>query len=773
MALIPIPTKLKGLNRDRAENQRRLDSRIHRAVQKTVLGPLLQDKAKPRSWVWRCADGKKRRFQPSLAAWLADYPEQRSYLGLSDRRCLWCEVKPNQLERLPEDYGKRMTDPDGRLFELPAKELAPPRDYAEYERRWLSHSADELKELKAEGVILEENPLWGLHGPLVDVPKPDILHTIYLGLMKDVLKWVDSTLESLGLQDVFNTIWANVPGYHDIPKPTKTHREVSVWQGKEIRHMARYLLAVISATVQAETDVDLTAPTLDQAEGRTDESDSEGEEGDDETAVVREGAGSTCPENHDPIELIRDARKRLDTVNDLLEATRGIMEFSLYCQYREHTDASLSNMRMSLRQFHEKRHVFLASRLTSFTKRKKAGTDEAVRAKGEFYYDQGVAHLPPDHAYRISYRKYIDQWVETQQPAVLEATTGFNYPKMHLLTHFTDQIERFGCLQHCSAETCELCHKYLLKSAYGHTNKTGDTDVQMINWIERNQAFAMRELNRLARANYAAYRETIDGPEDAHEEQDVFWPEAPFSHATTPHMVMASVRSRQKVGKPERQLRFFSDLVELVDVAAFMTATSRYFRKHHAVPIGWDSDELLSYRVDLHHLLSVPVKEFGESSWKIHRARSTVATPFQNRVRRDWVWKRIEGPAYDRHSHQSLHGRLPFRLNCLFKFTEGFGTSPERPLCLAFGEVVEPVDDGHLQNPSAMPRVELTGMYEVIRANTIEGLAHLVPELRHAKQRPEQCQTFTVNTHIDIETFNYVWEDGPLKDVTVEAHPRR
>jgi len=65
------------------------------------------------------------------------------------------------------------------------------------------------------------------------------------------------------------------------------------------------------------------------------------------------------------------------------------------------------------------------------------------------------AHLIEDDQEERAYR--ISQ--------ALEENSHFNFPKLHLLSYYADQIVQYGSLQQYSTEICEALHKPL-KDAY-------------------------------------------------------------------------------------------------------------------------------------------------------------------------------------------------------------------------------------------------------------------------------------------------------------------
>ncbi|KAF8445152.1 hypothetical protein BDZ91DRAFT_642868, partial [Kalaharituber pfeilii] len=68
--------------------------------------------------------------------------------------------------------------------------------------------------------------------------------------------------------------------------------------------------------------------------------------------------------------------------------------------------------------------------------------------------------------YLQSFHRYKDQLVKE----ILEEKSHFNFPKIHLISHFSDQISNYGSLSQYSTEICESMHKEL-KDAYHRSNK--------------------------------------------------------------------------------------------------------------------------------------------------------------------------------------------------------------------------------------------------------------------------------------------------------------
>jgi len=83
-----------------------------------------------------------------------------------------------------------------------------------------------------------------------DLPKPDLLHTMQIGMLDYLQKWIFHFMNTHERLDKYNAIWLSVPAYHDLTPKTKLYEEVSQWNGKEMKEMSRYLLGVVTQSLR-------------------------------------------------------------------------------------------------------------------------------------------------------------------------------------------------------------------------------------------------------------------------------------------------------------------------------------------------------------------------------------------------------------------------------------------------------------------------------------------------------------------------------------------
>jgi hypothetical protein len=88
---------------------------------------------------------------------------------------------------------------------------------------------------------------------IADLPKPDLLHTIHLGMLLHLLAWLQSFLKDHQRLERFKDLWLSVPAYRTMTAPHIAYGEVSCWTGKELKRMSTFLLAVLRNALRPPT----------------------------------------------------------------------------------------------------------------------------------------------------------------------------------------------------------------------------------------------------------------------------------------------------------------------------------------------------------------------------------------------------------------------------------------------------------------------------------------------------------------------------------------
>ena len=297
LALLPVSPKLMGDSAPADEAQRQTNADALRAVFNLVLAPLQE--VVQEGTVINCAEGKTRLCFPILSAWIADHAEYAALHGIGSKLCSKCEVPSKELGENPR-----------KIYEA--------RDYALY---WEKAQEQE----SAEAGIAEYFPQVGVKiGRNVfaepyrvnpaDLHKPDLLHNIYLGLFKHMMESVEGFLKKPKRQQAFGDAWKEPPPFPEFSVPKRGYREVTQWQGKEIRNLGPCISEVLGFALRNP-----------------------------------------------------DSSQHQD-FNIALKCVGVLVDFSLMTQYRSHTLDILAYMERYLQAFHQKKDIFLEFRTSKSTR---------------------------------------------------------------------------------------------------------------------------------------------------------------------------------------------------------------------------------------------------------------------------------------------------------------------------------------------------------------------------------------------------------------------
>jgi len=232
LALLPIPPKLsKSSKAD--QRQRKINAHTLQAVFELIFAPLqgVAHSGVPIA----CADGKVRLCFPILSAWIADYRENVVLHGLKSNTYPKCEVHTHELGTNAKNYRTR--------------------DYARYQRY--------KPEIQNTGLESDDDHVMcdnlGIGQTIFhrlervstsDLYKPDMLLTIYLGLFKHMMDWIEGFLKKHGALQAFDDILKALPPYPGFLVPKKAYREVTQWQGREMMNLGRCILGVLARALR-------------------------------------------------------------------------------------------------------------------------------------------------------------------------------------------------------------------------------------------------------------------------------------------------------------------------------------------------------------------------------------------------------------------------------------------------------------------------------------------------------------------------------------------
>jgi len=234
LALLPVPPKLsKSTKAD--QYQREVNADTVQDVLEFIFAP--RQHAALDGVLIDCSDGKVRRCFPLLSAWVADHMENVTLDGLKSNACPTCEVPAGKLGTNIKNYRAR--------------------DYARYERygyenRFPGSKSDGTHvRFRSLGINLGQNLFHGLHGVSApDLHTPVMLHTVYLGLFKNMMDWIQAFLKKHGELQAFDDVWKALPPYPGFLVLKKVYREVALWQGKEMGNLGHCILGVLAVALR-------------------------------------------------------------------------------------------------------------------------------------------------------------------------------------------------------------------------------------------------------------------------------------------------------------------------------------------------------------------------------------------------------------------------------------------------------------------------------------------------------------------------------------------
>ena len=303
LGLLPIPPKLAKSSR--ADNlQRLINADTLRGVFELIFVPL-NGPAREGATI-DCAAGKIRRCFPIMSGWIADHMENVTPHWIKSKACPKCEVPR---EELGSGAGHHRAT-DYARYERYERENQPPdsetHDAAHARYTNETHGIKKGQSI-FQGLVTVSTP---------DLHKPDMLHTIYLGLFKHMMDWIQAFLKKHVRQQAFDDAWKHLPPYPGFFVPKKAYRGVTQWQGKEMRNLGRCLLGVLAVALRKP----------------------------DSTQVQPFRRALTC--------------------------VRSLLDFTMMAQYRSHPPETISYMEEYATQFHETKNIFLEFHISKRTQEK-------------------------------------------------------------------------------------------------------------------------------------------------------------------------------------------------------------------------------------------------------------------------------------------------------------------------------------------------------------------------------------------------------------------
>jgi hypothetical protein len=126
--------------------------------------------------------------------------------------------------------------------------------------------------------------------------------------------------------------------------------------------------------------------------------------------------------------------------NHAIECRRALLEFYMYSRYKSHDDATLSYMEDALRHFCTFKDVFLLGRAVKKAKAKANALRTELVKKRKVDEEINAETWTPSKK-RCEMNPWWD-YISHEIDVSMELDADFNFPKIHLMSHWVKQIRR-------------------------------------------------------------------------------------------------------------------------------------------------------------------------------------------------------------------------------------------------------------------------------------------------------------------------------------------
>ena len=278
-----------------------------------------------------------------------------------------------------------------------------------------------------------------------------------------------------------------------------------------------------------------------------------------------------------------------------LTCVRSIVDFTLMSQHTSHTDEMIEYLEQYLKAFHDHKDVFKEYRRDKSTTRKVREVTARIRGENSEVLNQhrlGGATAAKGGRIADEQRRNLDGLVAD----IYDEDVDFNFVKIHPLSHFGDNIRRFGNIQIYSTESGETNHKTMIKEGYRRSNKN-DASHQILRTYARLDSFKIDEMN---------------------------------IQADLPRSITDKLRDKQRkreVGSATRQPEGFTPTIATISqfnhtLKDLLDLVHDYYRQKSSTSSPIELDTVKQFPVEICRLLRVLVENFQDAqevTWHLLR----------------------------------------------------------------------------------------------------------------------------------------------------------
>jgi len=324
------------------------------------------------------------------------------------------------------------------------------------------------------------------------------------------------------------------------------------------------------------------------------------------------------------------------------------------------------------------------------------------------------------------------------------------------MSHWVEQIRRYGALQQYSSERHEQAYQINLKDSCNASNHNINYLPQVITFQRHILGFEIRELNVQALAqrwenSAAAWKFFPSGADLA----------APVSSQSYAKPDFMGPQNRRNGKHPDAMIKDFRALLDNTQDATQRPAicsSTREFITHKSRNKTYIMDEQLhTTELCIYHGIKVQVDGLeGERISQMCRCTGSQSWRGGDR-RNDWVWvKQRPGRCYG-----ALNQCLPWQLQRLFKIKLQNEDGAFVEYWLALALITIPENSGNLDPVSKFVQVrkaQVAVALQVFSLRHIVGCGYVIPEISTSSKAGEgRNERWIVNSHIDLATWNDVY----------------
>jgi hypothetical protein len=277
----------------------------------------------------------------------------------------------------------------------------------------------------------------------------------------------------------------------------------------------------------------------------------------------------------------------------------------MYAQYKSHNDATLSYIEDAFDRCHTFKDGFLLGRSGKKAKAK-ANTlrTELVKKRNVDNETNTETWMPSKKRRKMnSWWDYMSHKVDISK----ESDADFNFRKIHLKSHWAEQVSRYGALQQCSAQRHDPGHKINLKDGWNASNHNLNYLPHVITVQRRILYFKIRELKVQALAqrweNCAAPFNVLPSGADL---------AAALSPQTYVKTEIMGPRNHRHGMHPDIKIKDFRAILDDTPVATHHTAiysgTQEFIPHKSRNPMYISDEQLYAIELCIYHGIKIQVE---------------------------------------------------------------------------------------------------------------------------------------------------------------------